>query len=82
VDHRKQRIITPRDRALRDVERRSGVVAERSRNLEVWVAFGVWLLLFAAGMSWRYGTPPIAAIFATIGAIGVFMVMRLLHRRY
>ena len=80
MDHRKLRIVTPSDRDMRAVERRTAALAERSRNLEVWVTAVTWLLLFAIVMSWRHGTPLVATTAATAGAFGAFGVIRLLHR--
>ena len=80
MHHRSQRTVTPQERTMRDEQRRSAAATDRGRNFEIWAIFVVWLLVFGAVASWRYGTPVIAATAATIGACVAFLTIRLLHR--
>jgi hypothetical protein len=73
---RKHRIVSPYDRHLRDNERRSAALDERSRNLEIWVAIVTWLLTFGAVGGAHYGSPIVAVAIACVAAAGAFFAMR------
>jgi hypothetical protein len=73
---RKHRIVSPYDRQLRDNDRRSAAVDERSRNLEIWVAIVTWLLTFGIVGGAYYGSPVVALAIASVAAAGAFFALR------